>query len=72
MDRLRPLGVRVCSRQSRTFHGPLPATRPATDIDTPEGPRLASLIDAWDALPEAVRAGIATMVVAARTSSVAS
>ena len=47
----------------------LPATSPATVTDPPNDPRLAAVIDAWDALPEAVRAGIAAMVAVARTSS---
>ena len=40
-----------------------PAVAPATAPDsTPEDARLAALVDAWPALPEPVRAGIAAMV----------
>ena len=45
-----------------------PATSPATDVITPNDPRLTDLIEEWDALPEALRAGIAAMVAAAHAS----
>jgi hypothetical protein len=37
-----------------------------TDPEQPTDPDLAIVVDAWDRLPEAVRAGIVAMVRAAR------
>ncbi len=52
------------TRQHATMTGPvrpLTATENATGL-LPGDPDLATVIDAWDGLPEAVRAGIVAMV----------
>jgi hypothetical protein len=60
---LRSLGFQITRRAAeRVPDGPV--LRPATRL-VPADPDLATVIDAWDRLSEAVRAGIVAMVKAA-------
>jgi hypothetical protein len=60
VDSAKPKSTKGLRIATPFFATPLPCDTRQTD------PELAAVIDAWDRLPEAVRAGIVAMVMAAR------
>jgi hypothetical protein len=65
--RSRPETTLLSSRTKTTGNGQErpPVTTQITTRMPPDDPDLAAVIDSWDRLPEAIRAGIVAMVKAA-------